>query len=312
MHCCCSVTKLCLILFGPMDCSMPTFPVLHYLLEFAQSYVHQVDDAIQPSHPLSLPSPPALNLSQHQGIFQWVSSLHQVAKYWSFSFSFSFSVSINPSSEYSGLISFRTDWFDLAKGLSRLFSSISLKASVFQHSAFFMVHFSHPYMITGKTIALTTQIFVGKVMSLLFNTVWVCHGFSSKEQESFDFMAAVTGGSQENKISHCFHFSPSICHEVMGWDVLILVFQMLSFKPALSLSSFALLKRLFSSSWLSAIRVLWSAYLRLLVFVPATLIPVCDSSSWMCIQVLIWSFSKWRSNSALNENFNLEENFNSW
>ena len=129
-------------------------------------------------------------------------------KYWSFSFSFSFSVSINPSSEYSGLISFRTDWFDLAKGLSRLFSSISLKASVFWHSAFFMVHFSHPYMITRKTIALTTQIFVGKVMSLLFNTVWVCPGFSSKEQESFHFMAAVTGGSQENKISHCFHFFP--------------------------------------------------------------------------------------------------------
>ena len=84
-----------------MDCSMPGFPILHYLLKFAQTHVHWVDDAIQPSHPLSSPSPPVINLSQHQGLFQWVRSSHKVAKYWSFSFS------ITPSSEYSG------DWFDL-------------------------------------------------------------------------------------------------------------------------------------------------------------------------------------------------------
>ena len=93
--------------FLPHDCTMPGLPVHHQLPEHVQTHVHWVGDPIQPSHPLSSPSPPAFNLSQHQGIFQWVSSWNQVPKYWRFSFS------INPSNEYSGLISFRTDWFDL-------------------------------------------------------------------------------------------------------------------------------------------------------------------------------------------------------
>ena len=79
-HCCCWVTQSCPTLCDPMDCSTPGFPVLCYLLEFAQTHVHWVNDANQPSHLLSPPSPPALNLSQHQGLFQWVGSLHQVAK----------------------------------------------------------------------------------------------------------------------------------------------------------------------------------------------------------------------------------------
>ena len=87
--CCCSVAQLCLTLWNPVDCSMPGFPVLHYLLEFDQTHVHWISDAIQPSHLLLPPFPPALSLSQHQGIFQSVSSLHQVAKFWSFSFSIS-------------------------------------------------------------------------------------------------------------------------------------------------------------------------------------------------------------------------------
>ena len=78
--CCCSVIQSCLTLCNPMDCSMPSFPVLHYLPEFAQTHNHWVNDAIQPSHPLSPPSPPAFNLSQHQGLFQRVASSHQVAK----------------------------------------------------------------------------------------------------------------------------------------------------------------------------------------------------------------------------------------
>ena len=78
--CCCSFTQSGLTLCNPMDCSMPSFPVLHHLPEFAHTHVHWVSDAIQPPHPLSPPSPPALNLSQHQGLFQWVSSSHQVAK----------------------------------------------------------------------------------------------------------------------------------------------------------------------------------------------------------------------------------------
>ena len=77
---CFSVTQSCLTLYNPMDCSMPDFPVLHYLLELAQTHVHWISDAFQPSHPLVSPSPPAFNLSQHQGLFQWVSSSHQVAK----------------------------------------------------------------------------------------------------------------------------------------------------------------------------------------------------------------------------------------
>ena len=122
-------------------------------------------DAIQPSHPLSSPSPSAFNLSHHQGLFQWVSSLLRWPKYWCFSFS------ISPSNEYSGLISFRMDWLDLlaVQGtLKSLLQHHSLKASILWHSAFFMVQLSHPYMTTGKTIALTIQNFVGKVMSLLW------------------------------------------------------------------------------------------------------------------------------------------------
>ena len=78
--CCCSVAESCLILVNPMDCSMPGLPVLHPLPEFAQTHVHWLGDAIQPSHPLLSTSPPAFNLSQHQGIFQWVGSSHQMAK----------------------------------------------------------------------------------------------------------------------------------------------------------------------------------------------------------------------------------------
>ena len=110
----------------------------------------------------SSPSP-ALNLPQHQGLFKWVSSSYQVAKYWSFHFN------INPSNEHSGLISFRMDCLDLlvVQGtLKSLLQHHSSKASVLQCSAFFIVQFSHPYMTTGKTIALTRWTFVGKVMSL--------------------------------------------------------------------------------------------------------------------------------------------------
>ena len=146
---------------------MPGFLVLHHFLELDQTHVHQVSDAIQASHPLSSPSPPAFSLSQHQGFFSNESVLHiRLPKYWSFSFS------ISPSNEYLGLISFRIDWFDLraVQGpLKSLFQHHSSKVSILWHSAFFMVQLSHPYMTTGKTIALTRWTFVSKVMSLLFN-----------------------------------------------------------------------------------------------------------------------------------------------
>ena len=154
IKCCWSVTKSCLTLCNPMECSMPAFPVLDFLPEFAQTHVHWVDGAIQPSHPLSTPSLPALNLSQHQGLFQWVSLHIRWPKYWSFSFN------ISPSNEYSELISFRMDWLDLliVQGtLKSLLQHHSSKESILRHSAFFIVKLSHPYMTTRKTIALTRQ-----------------------------------------------------------------------------------------------------------------------------------------------------------
>ena len=119
------------------------------------------------THPLSSPSPTAFNLSQHQGLYKWVSSSYQVAKYWSFSFS------ISPFNEYSWFISLRIDWLDLlaVQGtLKSLLQHHSSKASVLRHSAFLMVQLSYQYMTTGKTTALTIWTFVSKVMSLLFNT----------------------------------------------------------------------------------------------------------------------------------------------
>ena len=143
-------------------------------------------------------------------------------KYWSFSFS------ISPSNEYSGLISFRMDWSDLlaVQGtLKSLLQHHSSKASVLQGLAFFIVQLSHPHMTTGKTIALTIQTFVSKVMSLFLSTL---SRFSSKEQASFNSMAAVTiccdFGAQENKSLSLFLFLPSICYEVMGPDAMILDF----------------------------------------------------------------------------------------
>ena len=164
--CCCSgTTQSCPALCDPMDCSTPAFPVLQYLLEFAQTHVHQVRDAIQPSHPLlllfflpySFPALVSSNLSA-LGI-RW-------PKYWSFSFS------ISPSNEYSQLIFFRIEWLDLlaVQGtLKNLLQHHISKASVLWCSVFFMVQLSYLFMATEKTIALIIWTLVGIVMSLLFN-----------------------------------------------------------------------------------------------------------------------------------------------
>ena len=149
-----------------MNCSTPGLPVHHQLPEFTQTHVHRVSDAI--SHlilcrPLLLlpPIPPSIR------VFSNESTLHiRWPKYWSFSFS------ISPSNEYSGLMSFRMDWLDLLAVQGTLKSLIqhhSSKAWILQRSAFFIVQLSHPYMTTGKTIALTRWVFVDKVMSLVFN-----------------------------------------------------------------------------------------------------------------------------------------------
>ena len=150
-----------------MNRSTPGLPVHHQLPEFTQTHVHRVGDAIQPSHPLSSPSPPVPSPSQDHRVFSNESTIRtRWPKYWSFSFS------ISPSNEHRGLISFRMDWLDLlaVQGtLKSLLQHQSSKATILRHSAFFTVQLSHPYMTTGKTIALTRWTFVGKVMSLLFN-----------------------------------------------------------------------------------------------------------------------------------------------
>ena len=173
--CCCSVTQLCLTLCNPMDCSTPGFPVLHHHLESAQTRVHWVGDAIQPSHPSSFPSPPAFNLSQHQGLFQWVSSSHQVAKVLEL---------YCPIFQWIFRVDFLWDWLVWSPCCPRDFQKSSPAAQ----------------------------------------------------------------------------------------------FEGINSKPALSLSSFTLIKRLFISSSISVLRVVSSAYLRLLMFLLPILIPACNSS----------------------------------
>ena len=164
-----SFTQLCPTLCDPMNCSMPGFPVHHQLPEFTQTHVLWVGDAIQPEDEIILCRPLLLLPSIFTSIrvFSNESALNiRWPKYWSFSFN------ISPSNEHPGLISFRMDWLDLLlvlgtlKGLLQHHSS---KASILRCSAFFIVQISHPYMTTGKTIALTRWTFVDKVMSLVFN-----------------------------------------------------------------------------------------------------------------------------------------------
>ena len=142
-----SVAQSCPTLCDPMNRSTPGLPVHHQLPEFTQTHIHRFGDAIQPSHPLSSPSPPALNLSQHW-VFSNESALRiRWPKEWGFSFN------LSPSNEHPGLISFRMDWFDLfaVQGtLNSLLQHHSSKASILRCSAFFIVQLSHPYMTTGK------------------------------------------------------------------------------------------------------------------------------------------------------------------
>ena len=178
------------------------------------------------------------------------------------------------------------DWLDLLAGqgtLKSLLQHHSSKASVLRHSAFFIVQLSHPYMTNGKTIVLTTWTFVGKVMSLLFNMLsrLVITFLPRSKHLLISWLqspSAVILEPQKIKSLTVSTVSSSICHEEIGPDAIILVFWMLSFKSAFSLSSFTFIKKLFSSS-LPAIRVVSSAYLRLLIFFPAILIPATASFS---------------------------------
>ena len=226
---------------------MPGSSVLHYLRQFAQT--HAIESVMASNYLilchllLLLPS-----IFRSIRVFSNESAL---CIRWSFSYS------ISPSSEYSGWISFKIDCFDLlaVQGtLKSLLQHYSSKASVLRRSAFFMVQLSHPYMTTGKTIALTRWTFVGKVMSLLFNTLsrFVVAFFPRSKHLLISWLqsqSAVILEPKKRKSVIVSTFTPSIFHKVMGPDAMILVFWKLNFKPAFSLSSSTLIKKFFSSSY---------------------------------------------------------------
>ena len=215
-----SVAQSLETLCEPLDCSTPDLPVHHQLPEFMQIYLHWVGDANQPSHPLSL-SPPTFNLSQHQGLFNESVLRIRWPKYWSFSFS------ISPSSEYSRLIFFRIDWLDLLavqRTLKSLVQHHSSKASILRRSAFFIVQLSHPYMTTGKTIALTGGPLLA--MSLLFNMLHrlVIAFLPRSKPLLIVWLQSPSSVILEPPKMKSLTVSPSICHEVIGPDAMILVF----------------------------------------------------------------------------------------
>ena len=207
-----------------MDYSTPGFPIHDQLPEPAQTHVHRIGDAIQPSHILCcpllfLPSIfPSIRVFSNESVlcFRW-------PKYWSFSFG------IRPSNDYLRLISIRIDWFDLlaVQGtLKSLLQHHSPKASILRCSAFFTVQLSHPYMTTGKTIALTRWTFVGKVISLLFNMLLrlVIAFLPRSKCLLISWLQSLSTVILEPKKIKSAIVSPSICHEVMGWDAMILDF----------------------------------------------------------------------------------------
>ena len=209
-------------------------------------------------------------------VFSWVGSPHQVAKVLEFQLQHQSFIWIFE------LISFRIYWFDLLAiqgTLKSLLQHHSSKASILQHSAFFMVQLSHMYVTTGKTIALTIWTFVRKVMSLLLNTLsrFVIAFLPRSKHLLISWLSHSDFGTQENLSLSLFLLFPIYLPWSDGTNAMTLIFWMLGFKSAFLLSSF--IKRLFSSSSLSETRVVSFAYMRLLIFLPVVLIPACASSS---------------------------------
>ena len=220
-----------------MDGSMPVCPV---------HQPAQTHESVMPPNHLILHHPLLLlpSIFPTIRVFSKKSPLHIMwPKYWSFSFS------ISPSKEYSELISFIMDWLDLlaVQGtLKSLLQHHSSKVSIFWHSAFFIVQLSYPYMTPGQTIALTRWIFVGKVLYLLFTVLSrLVIAFLPRNKSLLilwlQSSSTVILESRKIVFDYCF---PSICHGVMGLNVMILVFGMLSFKLTFSLSPFTFIKRL--------------------------------------------------------------------
>ena len=190
-----------------MDRSTPGLPVHHQIPEFTQTHVYRVGDVIQPSHPLSSPSPPAPNPSQHQSLFQWVNSSREVAKVLEFQLQHH-SLQRIPRADL-----LQNGWLDLlaVQGtLKSLLQHHSSKASILWRSPFFIVQLSHPYMTTGKTITLTRQTFVGKVTSLLFNMLsrLVITFLPRSKRLLISWLqspSAVILEPKKNKVWHCFY-----------------------------------------------------------------------------------------------------------
>ena len=229
-----SVGQSCPTLCNPMDCSMPGFLVHH---QFQELKLMSIESVIQPSHPLSSPYPPAFNFPSIRDFSNESVLPMRWPRYWSFSFI------ISPSNEYSGFISFRIEWLYLpaVQGtLKSLLQHHRSKAPILQCSAFFIVQLSHPYMTTGKTIALNRWTFVGKVMSLLFNMLarlvitflprskcllisWL-QSPSAMILEPPKIKSLTISIIFPSIISIYFSIHGIICHEVIGPDDMIFVF----------------------------------------------------------------------------------------
>ena len=222
-------TQSCPTVCDPMDCSTPAFPVLHYFTKFAQTHVQLIDNAIQSSHPLSHPTPPALNLFQHYGLFQWVGSSHQVAKGLELQLQ-------HQSSQWIFRVNFfRIDWFDhlaVQRTLKSLLQHHSLKASILQHSAFFMTSHIHTWLLEKPQLWLYGPL-LSKwylwVMSLLFNMLssFVIAFLPKSKCLVISWLQspfAVVLKLKEIKPVTVSIFYPSVCHEVMRPEAMISVF----------------------------------------------------------------------------------------
>ena len=217
----------CVWLGDPMNCRMPGLPVHHQLPESTQTHVHWVGDAIQPSHPLSFPSPPALSLFPASGSFQTSQPFVSCGQVLEFQLQHQ-SFQWTPRTDL-----FRMDWLDLlaVQGtLKSLLQHHSLIASILPWSAFFIVQLSHLYLTTGKTIALTRWTFVGKVMSLLFNILsrLVITFLPRSKHPLISWLQSASAVILEpRKVSHCFHCFPTYlprsyetrCHDLIFLNV---------------------------------------------------------------------------------------------
>ena len=250
------IAQLCLTLCYPMDCSTPGFPVLHYLWEFAQIHVHDDGHELMMSSNICCPLFLLPSIFPSIRVFSNESALCiRWAKYWNFSFG------ISPSSEYSGLISFKIGWFDLlaVQGTLKSLHHHDSKASILRNSASFMVQLSHPYMTTGKNIALNIWTLVSKVKSLLFNMPSrsvIAFLPKSKYLLILWLQSQSTAILEPKKMKSdpVFTFSPSICHKVM--------------RPISMISSF--LKGEFSASFFS---LLFHLHQEALSLVPLCFLP---------------------------------------